>query len=30
MKKYITAILILIMSFTTIAHGDKSHNNKDK
>ena len=30
MKKYITALLILIMSFSTIAHDDKDHSNKDR
>ena len=29
MKKYITTLLILIMSFSTIAH-DKDHSNKDR
>jgi len=30
MKKYITAIFILAMSFTTLAHGDKNHNDSSK
>jgi hypothetical protein len=30
MNKYITALLILMMSFSTIAHDDKDHSNKDR
>lgn len=30
MKKYTSAILILVLSFSTIAHNDKNHNTQDK
>lgn len=30
MYKYITALLVLIMSFSSIAHGDGKNNNKNK
>tara|TARA_R110000744_G_scaffold20279_3_gene53278 strand:+ start:7747 stop:8229 length:483 start_codon:yes stop_codon:yes gene_type:complete len=30
MNKYITAILVLMMSFLSMAHGDKDHSNKDE
>jgi len=30
MNKYITAILVLMVSFFSIAHGDENHDNKDE
>ena len=30
MYKYITALLVLILSFTAVAHDDKDHSNKDR
>lgn len=30
MFKYITAAILLVLSFSTIAHADKNHNSKDK
>ncbi|WP_259366176.1 hypothetical protein [Colwellia sp. 6M3] len=29
MNKYMTALLLLIVSFFTIAHNDKAHSDKD-